>query len=120
MKWEPGAPRTVGEVPPSASEKALRRAARNDVFDADSRTALTGMANDIRNRRTTSVVHDNEIFGERGYREKPNAVIIGAGPTPPTTPCPSSTTARPSGRLEQARPEQPPGRRRGAGGRRRP
>lgn len=41
------------------------RAARNDVFDADSRTALPDMANDIRNGRTTSVVHDNEIFGER-------------------------------------------------------
>ncbi|MFH8597436.1 hypothetical protein [Streptomyces rimosus] len=91
MKWESGAPRTVAEVPPSASEKTLRRAARNDVFDADSRTALTGMDNDIRNRRTTSVVHDHEIFGERGYREKPNAVIIGAGPIPP---CPPSTTAR--------------------------
>ncbi|RSO03703.1 hypothetical protein DMH18_36720 [Streptomyces sp. WAC 06783] len=83
MKWEPGAPRTVAEVPLNANVKTLRRAARNDVFDADSRTALPDMANDIRNGRTTSVVHGNEIFGEREYREKPNAVIIGAGPIPP-------------------------------------
>ncbi|MFI9230855.1 hypothetical protein [Streptomyces rimosus] len=55
------------------------------------------MANDIRNRRTTSVVHGHEIFGERGYREKPNAVIIGAGPIPPLPLVDDRQAPRPAG-----------------------
>lgn len=86
--WAPGAPRAAAEVPPNANEKILRRAARNDAFDADARTALTDMANDIRNRRTTSVAHYNEIFGKRGYREKPNPVVIAAEPDTTRHPLP--------------------------------
>jgi hypothetical protein len=60
--------------------KILRRAARNDAFDAPSRAAVTDMANSIRTNRTDHTEHDNEIFGKEGYGETPNPVVIAAVP----------------------------------------
>ncbi|MDJ0465973.1 hypothetical protein [Streptomyces sp. H27-C3] len=115
-EWKPGTPAAVAQVPSNKNEKILRRIAGNDHFDVTSHLAVTDMANDIRNNRTNSVGHDNEIFPRHA---EPRRHRRGARHHPP----PSAVRRRSRGpqiRLAQTGPEQPPGRRRRARGRRRP
>ncbi|MCF3143765.1 hypothetical protein [Streptomyces platensis] len=79
-EWKPGSPAAVAQVPSNRTEKILRRVARNDAFDVTSHLAVTDMANDIRNDRTDSCEHENEIFGRDRYGESPNPVVIAAVP----------------------------------------
>ncbi|MFF5131007.1 hypothetical protein ACFY41_29300 [Streptomyces syringium] len=79
-QWQPGARAAVVEVPANDSEKVLRQAAANDVFDVTSRAAVTDMANDIRNSRIDHTGHEIKIFCKDGYGETPNQVVAGAVP----------------------------------------
>ncbi|MFI1502611.1 hypothetical protein [Streptomyces platensis] len=79
-EWKPGAAAVVAQVPSNNNEKILRRVESNDAFDVTSHLAVRDMANDIRNSRTDSVEHENEIFGKEGYGETPNPVVIAAEP----------------------------------------
>lgn len=87
-EWKPGAQAAVVEVPANDNEKILRRAAANAIFDVTARTAVTDMANDIRNNRIDHTRHDIEIFCKEGYGTTPNQVIAGAVPDTSLHPLP--------------------------------
>ncbi|WP_438297251.1 hypothetical protein [Streptomyces sp. HUAS TT7] len=86
--WQPGAPPAVAEVPPNSNEQILRRAARNEAFDAVSRAAATDMANHIRNDRINRAEHENEVFGTERFGAQPHPVVIAAEPDTTEHPLP--------------------------------
>ncbi|WP_250300275.1 hypothetical protein OG204_03080 [Streptomyces sp. NBC_01387] len=77
-QWSPGAPITVAEVLPGKQETTLRRAAESGAFDHVERTALTDLANALRNQRAESVNSDIRIFGRHSSRLKGERLLIAA------------------------------------------
>ncbi|MGW3185441.1 hypothetical protein ACWDD9_39845 [Kitasatospora sp. NPDC001119] len=74
-QWQPGAAAVVAGVPAEQRETALRKAARNPAFSAAARTALTNMADQIRNQRVEDVASDIQIFGDHAARHQTRMVI---------------------------------------------
>ncbi|MFJ4192090.1 hypothetical protein [Kitasatospora sp. NPDC089509] len=74
-QWQPGAAAVVAQVPAEDRETALRKAARNPAFRADARTALTNMADQIRNQRVEGVASEIKIFGDHAARLQTRMVV---------------------------------------------
>ncbi|MFE7780060.1 hypothetical protein [Streptomyces nigrescens] len=77
-QWSPGAQVTIAEVLPDKQEATLRRAAESGAFDHAARTALTDLANALRNRRVEGVDSDIRIFGRHDPRLKGERLLIAA------------------------------------------
>jgi len=96
--WQPGAESAVVELPANTNEKILRRAAANPALEADSRAAVTDMANDIRNDRiTTGVLIDISTTRGTGEDGKPAVMVLAAVPdlsNHPLPPCKDEPAVR--------------------------
>ncbi|MFJ9777217.1 hypothetical protein ACIRVF_39300 [Kitasatospora sp. NPDC101157] len=73
--WAPGAPAVVADVPTDDRERTLRRAAENPAFSKTARTALTAMADAIRNGRVENVASEIKIFSDHSDRLQTKLVI---------------------------------------------
>ncbi|MFJ4674046.1 hypothetical protein [Kitasatospora purpeofusca] len=74
-QWRPGAAAVVADVPVEARETVLRTAARNPVFSTAACTALTNLANQIRNQRVDGVASEIKIFGDHATRLQTRMVV---------------------------------------------
>ncbi|GAA2793191.1 hypothetical protein GCM10010441_18040 [Kitasatospora paracochleata] len=74
-QWAPGSPAVVAAVPVDDREQTLRRAAENPVFARAARSALTAMADAIRNQRIDGIRSEIRIYTSHSDRLQTNLVV---------------------------------------------
>ncbi|MFB7998774.1 hypothetical protein ACFC4G_38845 [Streptomyces sp. NPDC056002] len=77
-QWSPGAPVTIAELLPDEEEMTLRGAAGIKWPVPDVQTALTDLANALRNQRVDSVNRDSRIFSENGATPDGAPLLVAA------------------------------------------
>lgn len=77
-QWTPGVTVTIAEVLPDERESTLRKAASFWWPDDAAQTALTDLANSLRNQRISSLNSEIRIFGEHGAHPHGDPLYIAA------------------------------------------